>query len=94
VPSSGDAPGEQYDRHACLSRKLGHFPARADIVRRLASCRLANGSQFFITHKPTAWLQGKHTIFGQIHDKASQDVVNTIEKGDVIKTITIQEKPE
>ncbi len=53
-----------------------------------------NGSQFFITHKPTAWLQGKHTIFGQVHDKASQDVVNAIQRGDTITTITIDEKGE
>ncbi len=50
-----------------------------------------NGSQFFITHVPTAHLQGKHTIFGQVHDKDSQDVVNKIEQGDQIKTIVIDE---
>jgi peptidyl-prolyl cis-trans isomerase B (cyclophilin B) len=51
-----------------------------------------NGSQFFITHIATDWLQGKHTIFGQVHDKASQDVVNAIKQGDTITTITIDEK--
>jgi peptidyl-prolyl cis-trans isomerase B (cyclophilin B) len=49
-----------------------------------------NGSQFFITHKPTEWLLGKHTIFGQVRE--GQDVVNAIEKGDTIKGITIEEK--
>src|SRR5947208_3586439 len=33
-----------------------------------------NGSQFFITHIATDWLDGKHTVFGQARDKASQDV--------------------
>ena len=37
-----------------------------------------NGSQFFITVAPTAWLTGKHTIFGEVADQASRDVVDAI----------------
>ena len=37
-----------------------------------------NGSQFFITVAPTAWLTGKHTIFGEVTDQASQRVVDAI----------------
>jgi peptidyl-prolyl cis-trans isomerase A (cyclophilin A) len=37
-----------------------------------------NGSQFFITVGPTTWLQGKHTIFGEVADPASQDVIEAI----------------
>ena len=37
-----------------------------------------NGSQFFITVGPTTWLQGKHTIFGEVADQASRDVVDAI----------------
>jgi peptidyl-prolyl cis-trans isomerase A (cyclophilin A) len=37
-----------------------------------------NGSQFFITVAPTAWLTGKHTIFGEVADQASRDVVDRI----------------
>jgi peptidyl-prolyl cis-trans isomerase B (cyclophilin B) len=51
-----------------------------------------NGSQFFITHVPTPWLNGHHTIFGQVHDQKSQDVVNKLQKGDTIKSIKIEEK--
>ncbi|MET9851465.1 peptidylprolyl isomerase [Streptomyces sp. NPDC006450] len=40
-----------------------------------------NGSQFFITVAPTAWLTRKHTIFGEISDKASQKIVDSIAAG-------------
>jgi peptidylprolyl isomerase len=46
-----------------------------------------NGSQFFITHVATPWLDGKHTVFGRVVE--GQDVVNAIRQGDKIKNITI-----
>ena len=48
-----------------------------------------NGSQFFITHVPTPWLDGKHTIFGEVQGDADQAVVDAIAKGDTIESITI-----
>lgn len=47
----------------------------------------SNGSQFFITHKPTPHLDGKHTVFGHVIE--GQEVVDAIEQNDVIKSLTI-----
>ena len=49
-----------------------------------------NGSQFFITHVATDWLNGKHAVFGRVTD--GQDVVDSIKQGDKIESITITEK--
>ena len=49
-----------------------------------------NGSQFFVTHIATDWLDGKHTVFGQV--KSGQDVVNAIKQGDQLLKVTIEEK--
>src|SRR5690606_15678827 len=46
-----------------------------------------NGSQFFITHVPTPWLDGKHTVFGKV--VRGQEVVNAIRAGDRIDSIRI-----
>ena len=48
-----------------------------------------NGSQFFITHVVCDWLDGKHTVFGQV--RSGQDVVNAIQQGDVLKSVAVAE---
>ncbi|MEM7625401.1 MAG: peptidylprolyl isomerase [Planctomycetota bacterium] len=51
-----------------------------------------NGSQFFITHKATPWLNGKHAVFGKVVE--GMNVVNAIRKGDVMETVRVVDGDE
>ena len=48
-----------------------------------------NGSQFFITHAATPWLDGKHSVFGQVVGAEDQAVVDQVRQGDTIESIRI-----
>jgi peptidyl-prolyl cis-trans isomerase B (cyclophilin B) len=51
-----------------------------------------NGSQFFITHVATPWLDGKHSVFGRVIE--GQNVVNAIKQGDVMESVTVTEEAD
>ena len=48
-----------------------------------------NGSQFFITHVATDWLDGKHTVFGQV--RSGKSVVDAVKQGDQLISVRIEE---
>ncbi len=60
---------------------------RAGLLAMANAGPRTNGSQFFITHVPTDWLNGKHTIFGTV--TKGQDVVDSIKQGDKIDAIEV-----
>jgi len=78
-------PGYQFEDE--FNDKLRHD--KPGILSMANSGPGTNGSQFFITHLPTPWLDNKHTIFGSVTGDESQHIVNMIEKNDTILKIEI-----
>ena len=79
-------PGYQFEDECCP--ELAHD--KPGILSMANAGPNTNGSQFFITHVPTPWLDGNHTVFGEVLNEADQEVVNQIEQGDVIEQIEIK----
>ncbi len=86
--TGGGGPGYTFEDEV----KTGLKHDRPGIFSMANRGPATNGSQFFITHVPTAWLDGKHTVFGAV-DKG-QDVVNAIKQGDKIVKIEILDSPK
>ncbi|UGU16960.1 peptidylprolyl isomerase [Sinomicrobium kalidii] len=81
--SGAGGPGYQFDDE--FHRDLKH---NGPGVLSMANAGPGtNGSQFFITHVETAWLDDKHTVFGFV--ESGQDIVDTIAQGDVIESLEI-----
>ncbi|MGB0316249.1 MAG: peptidylprolyl isomerase [Flavobacteriaceae bacterium] len=77
-------PGYQFDDE--FHPELKHD--RAGTLSMANAGPATNGSQFFITHGPTAWLDGKHTVFGYVVE--GQEVVDLVAQGDSIESLTIE----
>ncbi|MFH6992321.1 peptidylprolyl isomerase [Flavobacterium sp. FlaQc-48] len=79
---TGD-PGYKFDDEFHPSLKHD----RPGVLAMANSGPASNGSQFYITHVPTSWLDGKHTVFGHVIE--GQDVVDAVAQGDALQSVEI-----
>jgi peptidyl-prolyl cis-trans isomerase A (cyclophilin A) len=79
---TGD-PGYKFDDEFHPSLKHD----RPGVLAMANSGPASNGSQFYITHVPTSWLDNKHTVFGHVIE--GQDVVDAVAQGDALETVEI-----
>jgi len=78
-------PGYQFEDEFHANRKHD----KPGVLSMANSGPGTNGSQFFITHIETPWLDNNHTVFGEIQDDSDQNIVNQIVQGDSITNINI-----
>jgi peptidyl-prolyl cis-trans isomerase B (cyclophilin B) len=89
-PTGTGAGGPNYTFEDEFDKSLKHD--KPGILSMANRGPKTNGSQFFITHVPTPWLDGKHTVFGEVTE--GQDIVNKIAGGDTIAKIEILDSPK
>ena len=83
--SGTGGPGYRFEDECCA--ELRHDgPGKLSMANAGPN---TNGSQFFITHVETPWLDGKHTVFGSVVSSEDQAVVNAISGGDAIFSVTV-----
>jgi peptidyl-prolyl cis-trans isomerase B (cyclophilin B) len=87
-PSGNGTGGPGYKFGDEIDSSLKH--SEPGILSMANSGPGTNGSQFFITHVATPWLDGKHTVFGKVMSAKDQEVVNAIAQDDEIKSISIK----
>jgi peptidyl-prolyl cis-trans isomerase B (cyclophilin B) len=87
-PKGNGTGGPGYKFHDEFTADLRHD--KPGVLSMANSGPGTNGSQFFITHLPTPWLDDHHTVFGEVVGKEDMDIVNSIVQGDRIDTITIE----
>jgi peptidyl-prolyl cis-trans isomerase B (cyclophilin B) len=81
--SGRGGPGYKFEDEA--NNGLGH---ERGVLSMANAGPNTNGSQFFITHVATPWLDGKHTVFGKVVE--GMDAVDKVEQGDHVRTVTIE----
>jgi peptidyl-prolyl cis-trans isomerase B (cyclophilin B) len=86
-PKGNGTGGPGYKFRDEFVKELRH--SKPGILSMANSGPNTNGSQFFITHVPTPWLDGHHTVFGEVAGQEDMAVVNSIAQGDRIDTIEI-----
>ncbi|MFZ5774842.1 MAG: peptidylprolyl isomerase [Thermodesulfobacteriota bacterium] len=87
-PKGSGTGGPGYDFEDEFDPTLRH--ATPGILSMANAGPNTNGSQFFITHVPCPWLDGKHAVFGEVLSAEDQKVVDAIQQGDKINAVVIE----
>ena len=87
-PKGTGTSGPGYDFEDEFDASLHH--SKPGILSMANAGPNTNGSQFFITHVPCPWLDGKHTVFGEVAGDKDQEVIDSIRQGDTITAVTIE----